>query len=357
MDARDIPCSAQAATPKADIDQSIWSCIRQNVPARTKLLRLQMGEAASTSDCGWDHLVSATWESCDGGILPQADGVVLDGGVADLLAISRDHAAAAISSLLARYRFIVLDLCSWSETADPTGWKASCTGIHRTNLALRRAVLGSAACTFKLGRISANGGSRTIYKVYGETPRHRGLVPLQTFRRNHASWPPDKRLVEQGSSTGTETADHVKFTRAASPDGDQFWTKTYLHADGPRIAALEQAIALQAASALETLRRLQPPRAAMLDVMLPIAVEGGSLIFPYDPDAVATAPCHFQDWSHFLPPDLLRSVSILAALHVPFRQLPSVSLHNLCDFQVISQGGEAIAMDFEPNPWVLSLLG
>jgi hypothetical protein len=336
--------------------QSIWSLIRVTTPAGAKLLRLDIGETQDRRECGWDNLVSANWRGDDGGALPAADGVVLDGGVASLLAVSPDHAAASIRDLLKRYGFIILDLSSWTESPEAAGWRAACGGIHRTDLALRRAVLGECGSIFKLGRIAVNGGVRTVYKVYGEAVTTRGLVPVQSFQRNHASWPLDKRLVENGALSTADAADHVTFARAINADGDQFWIKTYLRPDGPRIAALEQSIGLQAVEALDRLRRLQPHRAAMLDLMLPIAVEGPSLIFPYDPDAIGAGPSHLQDWSHFLPAEVMRSVSILAALHVPFLQLPSISLHNLCDFQVISQASEATILDFEPNPWVLALM-
>ncbi len=356
MDKGDMGSDRQADASGLGGEHSIWSAIRMTTPAGAKLLRLHIGETKDRLDCEWDNLVSAAWRDDDGAALPAADGVVLEGGVAHLLEVSPDHAAASIRNLLKRYGFIILDLCSWTESPEAAGWRTACGGIHHTDLALKRAVLGECGSVFKLGRIPMNGGFRTVYKVYSEAVAPRGLVPLQSFQRNHASWPLDKRLAENGALSSEDVADHVTFARAVNADGDQFWIKTYLRPDGPRIAALEQSIGLKAVEALDRLRRLQPHRAAMLDLMLPIAVDGSSLIFPYDPDAIGAGPSHLQDWSHFLPAELMRSVSILAALHVPFRQVPSISLHNLCDFQVISQASEATILDFEPNPWVLALM-
>jgi hypothetical protein len=348
--------AAGSAGGRPSIDP-LWDIVAAAIPMGARLVRLVADERRAGAGAGsrWRDLSTALSRGSDVDSLPPADGVVLEDVLPALLAVAPDHAANALAALLRRYRFVIVDCCSWTETTDDHDWKAACAGLPRTDLALKRALTASAASCFKLGRIPANGGTRTVFKIQGDVPATSGIVPLQNFERNHASWPLDKQLLEDGALPRSEVADHVRFTRAMNADGDQFWIKTYLRPDGDRIAALEQEIGLAAVEALETLRRLQEKRAAMIELMLPLRVDGASLIFPFDPDAVSAGPCHLQDWSHFLAPDLLRSVSILAAMNVRFRRLPSISLHNLCDFQIISAGGEATVLDFEPNPWVLRL--
>jgi hypothetical protein len=332
---------------------------RSSIPSGQTLVVLRSEDVASDDDkAATGHPVRVDWRNFSLADLPNADGAVLDGCLAELLATSLERAVDIFAQLRSRYAYLVFDLCSWTEREDALGWRSSCEPAVTCDPGLRRALVGDAVC-FKLGSVPANGGMRSVYKAYGKPIKPQGLVAEATFQRNHASWPNDKRLVERSEPVGDPGAwaQHVAFRRAISIDGDRYWIKTYTHAEGWRVAAIEEEIGHKARQALSRLSQLQPPRASMLDLVLPVRRDGASLLFPFDPDVFTAGPCHLQDWSHFLPPDVLRSVSILAATAVPFRNLQSVFLHNLCDFQVVHHGSGAALLDFEPNPWVVQLLG
>jgi hypothetical protein len=342
------------------MENSVEALARGSAPPGQTLLVLCKEDAARGEYPKRDFRIvkDTEWSTFDLASLPDADAVILDGCLADMLAVSTAFAADAFARLLSRYRFIVFDLCSWTEGGDAAAWRSSCEPVITSDPGLRRRLVGDSAC-FKLGKVPTNGGIRTVYKTYGGEVSPRGLVTEAIFQRNHASWPLDKRLVNHGSDAfGHDAwAEHVTFRRDVSIDGDRYWIKTYTHADGQLVASIEQEIGARARDALENLGRLQPPRAAMLDLVLPIRRSGASLLFPFDPDIFSAGPCHMQDWSHFLQPDILRSVSIFAATVVAFHTVPSVFLHNLCDFQIVDHGAGASVLDFEPNPWVVQLLG
>jgi hypothetical protein len=288
--------------------------------------------------------------------LPPADGALVIGALPKLAAAAASgtgmRPAAVIEALLRRHDFVIVDLPAAPDLASET--------------------LAAAAVCFKLGLWEIAGGPRLIVKLVRERPDPKGLKPLRIYRRNHASWPADKRLLDEaqgdpsrpagqvaGGAAGDvagHLADHVRFSIARAPSGDLVWLKTYENPDGARLAALEAEIAAAAEAALRQLRSMQPRRADAVRLVRPFHVDGPTLLFPYGPDLFAAQPSHGRDWCLFLSADQQRTIALMAGMTVSFRGLPNVFLHNLCDFQVAHGWDGLNLLDFEPNPWVCQLV-
>jgi hypothetical protein len=277
-----------------------------------------------------------------------ADGVLLIDAIPDRVAAGGEEGLAAalalLDGLLNRHGFVILDLGAYRAAAPAPDAER-----------LASAALGMAT-PFKLGVWDAPEGPRLIVKLTRRRLEPLRLTPLRSFRRNHASWPTDKLLLDERAADLSRAAQHVRFTIARTTGGDRVWIKTYEAADGARLAAMEADIGAAAAQALAELATMQPERAHTVRLVRPILVDGPSLIFPYSPDLFEAKPAHARDWSLFLPAEAQRTVALMAGMNVTFRGLEAVFLHNLCDFQVALGWDGLNLLDFEPNPWVFQLM-
>jgi len=284
-------------------------------------------------------------------LLPDADGVLILNLLHHIVAFSKERAKEIVDTLFERYRFVILDMGSFTETGN-WGWRTTYDAHWKSDAQMWDFLFANAAWRFKLLRYPTQGkGYRTLWKLYRKPYALDGLQEIETFRRTPGSWPPNKKLIPEAETADAKIVTTVSFALAQSREGDRFWTKTYLLPDRDARAKLEMRLASFAAGEMAF---VNARNACDMRVARPVAREpGGKLVFLFEPDLMAASVVHFQDWAEFLNPEQSRAGHVLATRSTELaKDFPRMSLIQACDFQLCTTWDGLTALDFEPNNWL-----
>src|SRR6185312_15006508 len=210
-------------------------------------------------------------------LLPDADGVLILNLLHHIVAFSKERAKEIVDTLFERYRFVILDMGSFTETGN-WGWRTTYDAHWKSDAQMWDFLFANAAWRFKLLRYPTQGkGYRTLWKLYRKPYALDGLQEIETFRRTPGSWPPNKKLIPEAETADAKIVTTVSFALAQSREGDRFWTKTYLLPDRDARAKLEMRLASFAAGEMEFVNKRN---ACDMRVARPVAREpGGKLVF------------------------------------------------------------------------------
>ncbi|MCB4820793.1 methyltransferase domain-containing protein [Roseicella aerolata] len=287
--------------------------------------------------------------------LPPADGVLLLNIMHHIVGRSVERAREVISTLLDRYRFIILDMGSFSEQGD-WGWRRAFSKHWSSDAELWNDLFKDAEWRFKLLRYpTQGGGSRVLWKLYRRSYSPMCLEVVETYRRTPGAWPKDKRLFALGEEApdGKEFVPYVTFEKVISEHKDLFWIKRFTAGDTSTLrATLEFEFARQAANVVAIEHR----RFEGIRVCQPVAMRTASdLMYLYEPDLAAADVVHFQDWAKFFSLDEISKLSRFGARWIDCRKLGMVQILNCSDFQAAQSWDGITLLDFEANPWLLKV--
>jgi hypothetical protein len=285
--------------------------------------------------------------------LPDADGVLILNLLHHLVGFSKERAKEVIDTLLARYPFVIIDMGSFTENGD-WYWRRAYAKSWKSDAEMWNFLFSEAKWRFKLLRYPTQGkGHRTLWKLYRDPYPLENLETIETFKRVPGTWALTKKLIPLAQVGETVVVNTVEFSLARSPRGDKFWIKRYLGGNAELRARIERELAALAAQ--EAMLINQRARRDLRAVE-PVAVEGGTLSFLFEPELFAGEIVHFQDWVDFFTPEQCKAASVLGARPVPaLAGLQPMKLLSACDFQVCLTWDGVSALDFEPYNWLTQL--
>lgn len=297
---------------------------------------------------------TANLVSLDLATLPNADGVLLLNILHHIIGRSPQRARDIIDQLLIRYKFVIVDLGSFSEKGD-WAWRRAYDKTWQSDAELWNDIFAPAASRFKLLRYPTQGsGHRVLWKLYRDSVQPRNLRSVATYKRTPGIWPKDKQLHQVDNDKGLpENLVHsVVFEKAISEQKDIFWIKRHVG----RNAAVRLEIEMELSNkAREAVKSLQDNR-QFRDVrtVQPLNAKANhELHFAFEPDLFEAKPVHFQDWSLLLDSADARTAFGVACRGIFHRNLPRTQLLFLCDFQATRAWDGLALLDFEPNQWVI----
>ena len=293
----------------------------------------------------------ADMKTFDLAALPDADGVLILNLLHHLVGFSKKRAKEVIDALIARYPFVIIDMGSFTENGD-WYWRRAYARNWKSDAEMWSFLFASAKWRFKLLRYPTQGkGHRTLWKLYRDPYPLDGLETVETFKRAPGTL--NKKLIPEAEVGDTAVVNSVEFSLARSRSGDKFWIKRYLNGSAELRAQIEGELARLAGQ--EALLINQRARRDLRAVE-PVAVEGGTLTFLFEPELFAGEIVHFQDWSDSFTPEQCKAGSVLGARPVP--ALPGrqpMKLLSACDFQICLTWDGISALDFEPYNWLTQL--
>jgi hypothetical protein len=283
--------------------------------------------------------------------LPDANGALILNVLHHIVAFSVERTKEIINALLKRYEFVIIDMGSFSEAGD-WYWRRHFEKYWKSDGEMWDDLFANAAQRFKLLRYPSMGkGFRTLWKLYGSAPTPGSLNIIETFRRPPSARPSTKKLIPVADVGDTEVVSSVEFSLARSSKGDAYWVKRQLGPQRATRADLEFALSLQAVREAQALASQPCP----VRVLKPLVREGeGDLVFAFEPDVFGGAIVHFQNWHEFFTPEQTRAAATLGTRRVEIPpEFPRVMIMNACDFQVCAGWDGLLALDFEPNSWLM----
>jgi hypothetical protein len=293
--------------------------------------------------------------NCELGDLPDAGGVLLLNIMHHINGASEDRAKHVMNYLLDRYPFVCIDMGSRTEVGD-WGWLQEFTSRYSSDQEMWNILFENAGWRFKLLRYPAQGGDRTLWKLYRSEYAVGELKVLSTWRRTEGSDPLDKALIA-ADSDDTEGYPYVQFEIVESPQRDKFFVKRYIGDSHYKLAELEFHIYQLALNAIE---RTKDRGVLEINCLrLPVCLGSrpdNSIVFQFEPDLFCSKPLHFQDWSIALDAEQVRAASILACSFIEIPPIPRTQLLFMADFQAANGWDGLTVLDFEPNTWVLDSL-
>ena len=283
--------------------------------------------------------------------LPDANGALILNVLHHIVAFSVERTKEIINTLLTRYEFVILDMGSFTEVGE-WYWRRAFETNWKSDGEMWDDLFAGAAQRFKLLRYPSMGkGFRTLWKLYGKAPSHGHLDIVETFRRPPGARPSAKKLIPVAEIGATEVVDSVEFSLARSAKGDAYWLKKYLGPQRAIRADLEFSLSTHAAREAQAMASPACP----IRVLRPLALEGeGELVFAFEPDVFSGEIVHFQNWHEFFAPQQARAAAVLGTRRIEIlSELPRVMLLNASDFQVCIGWDGLLALDFEPNSWLM----
>ncbi len=283
--------------------------------------------------------------------LPDADGVLILNLLHHIVAFSVERAKEIVDTLLDRYRFVILDMGSFTETGN-WGWRTTYDTHWKSDTRMWDFFFANAAWRFKLLRYPTQGkGFRTLWKLTAKPYALDALSEVERFRRTPGSWPANKKLIPESDIGEAKIVTTVSFALAQSREGDRFWIKKYLFPDRDARAKLEMRLATFAAGEMAF---VNARNGCDMRVSCPVArLPEGRLVFLFEPDLMAASVVHFQDWAEFLTLEQSKAGHVLATRSTELsKDFPRMSLIQACDFQLCTTWDGLTALDFEPNNWL-----
>lgn len=291
--------------------------------------------------------------------LPDADGVLLLNVLHHLIRSSRKRAQEILDGLLQRYKFVFIDLGSFSEEED-RGWRRAIGRHWNSDAEMWDSLFQKAAWRFKLLRYPAqDGGHRVLWKLYHTPYELREFSVVQSFVKTPGSWPGDKALLPIGdvNELSKPPAGRVIFEKIISAQRDIFWVKRYLPPLRPGVASMEYEIWRAVKKNLEERKLSSEKKFAHLAVSELVEFPDPRVVCAiYEPDILASAAVHFQDWIKFFDASDAYLLGAFAARTISMRDLRRVKIIHICDFQAVSAWDGIKLIDFEPNFWARRFL-
>lgn len=296
---------------------------------------------------------AADMKTFDLAALPDADGVLILNLLHHLVGFSKERAKEVIDALIARYPFVIIDMGSFTENGD-WYWRRAYTKNWKSDAEMWSFLFSSAKWRFKLLRYPTQGkGHRTLWKLYRDPYPLGALETVETFKRVPGTWALTKKLIPVGQVGETVVVNSVEFSLARSAQGDKFWIKRYLGSHAELRARIERELGHLASQ--EAVLINQRARRDLRAVE-PVAVEGATLTFLFEPELFAGDIVHFQDWADFFTPEQCKAGSVLGSRAVPaVAGLQPMKLISACDFQICVTWDGISALDFEPYNWLTQL--
>jgi len=284
--------------------------------------------------------------------LPEADGALILNVLHHIVAFSVERTKEIVDALLARYRFVILDMGSFTEIGD-WYWRRAFDKQWRNDAEMWDFLFAGAAWRFKLLNYpSQDKGQRTLWKLTPKPYALDGLETVEVFKRTPGGRPAAKNLIPASEVGDTPVADTVEFTLARSARNDLFWLKRYLGPARETRAELEFMLASHAAREAKAIGK-QAPLAIRAAAPL-MRQEGGGLVFAFEPDVFAAEIVHFQNWHEFFQAPQCKTAGVLATRKIEILpDLPKTMLMHACDFQVCAGWDGLVALDFEPTAWLM----
>jgi hypothetical protein len=217
-----------------------------------------------------------------------------------------------------------------------------------------------AAWRFKLLRYPAqDGGHRVLWKLYHTPYELREFSVVQSFVKTPGSWPGDKALLPIGdvNELSKPPAGRVIFEKIISAQRDIFWVKRYLPPLRPGVASMEYEIWRAVKKNLEERKLSSEKKFVHLAVSELVEFPDPRVVCAiYEPDILASAAVHFQDWIKFFDASDAYLLGAFAARTISMRDLRRVKIIHICDFQAVSAWDGIKLIDFEPNFWARRFL-
>ena len=287
--------------------------------------------------------------------LPAADGVIILNVLHHLIARSPEMAKSLLHSLLFRYKFVVLDMGSFSENGD-WGWRKNFDALWSSDPEMWEDLFSSVSFKFKLLRYPTQGnGHRVLWKLCRQGYEVASIESCEKFLKVPGSYSSDKQLIQVSelNESDLENAGNVYFEKIITPQRDLFWRKTYTSADKFRLVQIEYALTQACNKALSSYG-CRSISGVINPIMKPV---GDSLLYIFEPDLFSGNSVHYQDWLDNFGLSETQDLLRLSAWPIEFQSFSSkIQLLNLTDFQAIRCWDGLKLLDFEPNVWVRELV-
>ena len=116
-----------------------------------------------------------------------------------IMATNKENAQGILNTLLTMAPEMIIDMGSITENGN-WGWLNYLKSKYKTDDEIAKDLFNGRPY-YKIMRYPYQGGIRTMYKVIGDTLDYEKIEKLRTFRRNVASWPPEKKIYEVKDET------------------------------------------------------------------------------------------------------------------------------------------------------------